>query len=418
MRSRKSTPFPLLKFPNEIIHRVLSKINDFSSLQRILRTAKCVRAFGDPKTQYGSQLWRNVRMRQGLPDPAIISLSDFKLLQAYYGRGCEGCDEHPSMRIVTWEFGATRFCKDCIRYFTIRDYEMSEQQKTFAQDVGLPYTTTDFYSRLSGYSSYRSYLREHMSNSPSSTATVQQLTRFKNLIGSYEAKRKRALEDAKAVLNRERVKDITGLMREMYPTMHVGTYHHMWTYCRAVDKETSFTKRAKSRFISQLKQEISDRYFDILARYIEDFARYPRDFLRSLSYQNALKKNFTPGIFPQEELVRDVFRPILDEWLELQQRYNDLQHALVGLSLKCQREVCSGYNIENLSGDELLQLLQKIEEAKQTERKANLDCYGKRIKERAFYCKCGFFKRKLGYFKDIEGHVTQSTGNHKIMVVA
>jgi len=166
-RSRKiKDTFSLLSCPNETIAYILSFL-DFKTLVNAFRSCKRMGSFGGKE----SILWTNLSKNLALPSAEDIGFTDHAILRAIYGRGCDGCNEHPRTRKPIWEFGGRRLCKKCLRSATIRHYECpatiiaiflvstfrSSRWRYILRSIPIAKHTKCFCARITTNSSKRSY---------------------------------------------------------------------------------------------------------------------------------------------------------------------------------------------------------------------------------------------------------------------
>lgn len=102
----------LHELPVDIMVALL-RLSEAATLFRLQTTCSGMRDLLDPRACPGREIWRDVRIRIGAPDPRPIGMSDMRLLSILNQRGCNGCKEHPRMQTVFWEFHGIRLCRAC-----------------------------------------------------------------------------------------------------------------------------------------------------------------------------------------------------------------------------------------------------------------------------------------------------------------
>lgn len=428
MKRSSSQTFPLLKLPNELIYQVVSFISDFAIIRNVLQTSKSMRSFGDPKTQYGKDLWKNVREYRGLPDPAEINLSDFEFLQAYYGRGCNHCDNHPMMRTPNWTFGGLRLCQTCFREATIRDYEMTPPQKTASQLH--PYIRVSCYHPYRSRGEYNVYLKSDLELSRS-RCTLQDISNFTTKMKKFEDVLSLQKEAAADKMRLERRNVLREILKELFPNMSTNLYSSLQSYNDAHGKTSSFSKAARTRFIKKVTQEIAQNKAYVTKLHVQNLYRDWRyDFFQSKDFRDVCESAFTDDLFPTPSTIIEVLRPVYEEWITCQRHRTEVENRLFRLPRILQKELTSVIgSLDKLSNEEKESLLKQIESRHSQwleDQKLSLEEQINKAKEkygdistRRFHCSCGFYRRQLNTFNAIKTHVEQShNGVHQICAVS
>lgn len=113
------TSVTLLSLAPELVCQILAAAcASYRDAIEIMVTCKSVKAFFDPRSNYGERLWSCVRAGELLPDGKALGFDDYTVLRRFFGRGCDMCTHHPQVRTVYWAFEGRRMCSACLKVNT------------------------------------------------------------------------------------------------------------------------------------------------------------------------------------------------------------------------------------------------------------------------------------------------------------
>lgn len=231
-----------MRIPVELLIMILEQMRPMG-LVRMITVSRKVRDLLDCATSTGRGIWKTVREREGLPDPATIGMSDKRLLLCVHTRGCDRCHSHPRIRTPRWEFGGVKLCHDCFDNETVRDYILGDG----AEFEGLPYMTTDgtCYGR---HFSYRSYLWSHIRNKELFTGDLTQAYfDFKYAMDDYMSKRRQTIESV-------REERRTAINAYLAPRFTTTAWKNCAQYLNACRRPVPLTEHAARRLYLKLRE--------------------------------------------------------------------------------------------------------------------------------------------------------------------
>lgn len=232
------------------------------SLRKVCKT---FHAILDPKSEHGAFLWKCFRTRLGYPDPVPIGISDYQFFTAYFGQGCNFCEDHPTIRDPIWQFGGKRFCKDCLLDHTVERWKFHGFR--IECHVNLP--SVHRYDRQwflrSDYERYGKIV-------PSKTILLQ-LEEQRDAVHKFVIQlevlaKKAAIEKKKSddILRAQRKESIQKLLNEERPCGLLPiTLSRMTCVISAIERTTNFNKSARTKLL----QNITEEYFDNCKYYID-----------------------------------------------------------------------------------------------------------------------------------------------------
>lgn len=188
-----------------------------------------------------------IRTNEGLPDPALIDMSDSAFLRAYFGRGCNGCDAHPRLKTPIWEFQGLRLCPLCFTERTVPHAALTQNQLYYVHETYVPYHGS-FYSRH--------YLRSALyKKRPLSQAAphASSLRKFRDALQT----RREKLESQRFLMRKNRMKAVDAFMSERLPQLSSDTYFTLKTYSLAIKRTNAFSLRAQKLFLRRLDKELA-----------------------------------------------------------------------------------------------------------------------------------------------------------------
>lgn len=113
--------------PWEILSAIFLKINDAKTALTVTRVCKATYHLLRPTKQRPlSTFWKQLREKDGWPDPSAVSLSNYTFLLTVYGRGCCNCSSRPHIRSPLWQLYGLRLCSECVKKVTCSENDMQD----------------------------------------------------------------------------------------------------------------------------------------------------------------------------------------------------------------------------------------------------------------------------------------------------
>ncbi len=243
----------LIRLPNEILCRILGHLPAQTTIA-MLRTCKLIYSLFDDRSKYGKHLWMTIRTNEGLPDPALINMSDSAFLRAYFGRGCNACNAHPRLRTPIWEFQGLRLCHRCFTEHTVSEAALTPNQLHYVYETYIPY----FACYLPCYLGGKHYLRSAMYKKlPRSLAAPHALglRTFRDALQN----RKDKFDTQRSHMRQCRKMAIHAVLAERIPQLSSDMYSTLNTYNLAIKRTNALTLRAQKLFLRRLDAELKGR---------------------------------------------------------------------------------------------------------------------------------------------------------------
>lgn len=306
----------LFRLPVEILGNVISYL-DVEDVVSLIPTCKYMQSVMNPCGSEGKRIWHKLRLSGGWPDPSVISLTDFQFFKRLLGRGCDFCTLAPQVRIIKWEFGGIRMCKECMKSHTIRHYQLDHE--TEVRCACVPSIAVNTWARGTVLT-YRTYLKNSiLEHDPTNEEAVQMRA---NVSATYEfakkcdeISREKLLQhqNLRQTLQAKRRRDVIEFTSEKFPEVSLGVYWYINTFLRAVKTHKPFTARSRSIYarsfaneLEQNKHRLIKIQFDQLLSQLIGFV--PLAWTRTPEYSIFLATSSRLPTYTEVELLSNLIR--------------------------------------------------------------------------------------------------------------